>query len=191
MNESEINRYIKLHEGSIRLGLNQLKRSLREMGRRCTKDDLDDVAQELRIVEYKCLLHFKPYYHTRLQTYIDSSIQKYVYGLVRTQCKQKHTDIYNSASLSDPVHSGECSETLLDTIIDDKLHSEPRLDAVIFSDSLMALLDPPMRARVQAWLDGMTYQDIGLSEGVTGEAERQSIAKGIDRLRELVDNGGR
>ena len=187
MNESEMDHYIKSHEGAIKLGLNQLKRSLREMCRRCTKDDLDDVAQELRIVEYKCLKNYKAYHHTTMRTYIDSSIQKYVYGLVRTQCKQKHTDIYNSASLSDPVHSGE-SETILDTIIDDKLTSEPRLDAVIFSDSLLSMLDPRIKARVIAWLDGLTYEEIGLMEGVTRQAVQQSINCGIDRLRELVDN---
>jgi len=190
MNEKEMNHYIATHEGAIKLGLNQLKRSLREMGRRCTKDELDDMAQELRIVMFKCLRNYRAFYHTSLLTYIDSSIQKYVCGLVRTQCKQKHTDIYNSASLSDPVHIGE-SETILDTIIDDKLTSEPRLDAVIFSDSLLSMLDPRIRARVIAWLDGLTYEEIGLTEGVTGEAVRQSINCGIDRLRELVDNGKR
>ena len=190
MNEKELNHYIATHEGSIKLGLNQLRRSLRDMGRRCTKDDLKDVAQELRIVEYKCLKNYKAYHHTTMRNYIDSSIQKYVYGLVRTQCKQKHTDIYNSASLSDPVNGGE-SETILDTIIDDKLTSEPRLDAVIFSDSLLSMLDPRIKARVIAWLDGLTYEEIGLTEGVTGEAVRQSINCGIDRLLELGDSGKR
>jgi RNA polymerase sigma factor (sigma-70 family) len=188
MNEYEINKYIKTHPGSINFGIKQFKRSMTEMGRRYSRDDLEDVAQELRIVMYKCLLHYKSFYHTGLRTYIESSIQKYVYGLIRNQCKPQNTNDYFVGSLNSSKQTGDGYEELINTIPDDRLPSEPRLDAVIFSDSLLALLDPIVRARIYLWIDGSTYQDIGLLEGITKQAVEDSIRRAIDKLREIVDN---
>jgi DNA-directed RNA polymerase specialized sigma24 family protein len=188
MNEYEINKYIKTHPGSINFGIKQFKRSMTEMGRRYSRDDLEDVAQELRIVMFKCLKNFKPLFHNTLETYISSSIYKNVCGKISDQLTPKHTKIYFDVSLSETVGNDDGYDELGNTIVDDRLPEEPRLDAVIFSDSLLALLDPVVRSRIYLWIDGSTYQDIGLLEGISKQAVEDSIRRAIDKLREIVDN---
>ena len=191
MTQKEMNGYIERHEGSIQYGVRLLRRSLREVGRRYSSDDMEDVAQELRIVMYKCLLNYNPCFRTTLRTYIESSIEKYISGIIRTQCGPKHTSMYFSASLHSPAKTIDGCDELGNTIINDRLPDEPRLDAVIFSDSLLELLDKTTRERIKAWLSGMTLKEIGIAEGFSSEMERLYIAKGIDRLREIVDNQGK
>lgn len=137
---------------------------------------------------FKFLKNFKPYFHTAKETYIARSLENYVRGIVRTQCKPKHTATYYSASLSSPTQTGDGYEELINTIVDDKLPNEPRLDAVIFSESLLSMLDPPMRARICAWIDGIPVVEIAFREGVSRQMEQFYIDGGIDRLREIVDN---
>jgi RNA polymerase sigma factor (sigma-70 family) len=191
MNEKEMNRYIEGHNGAIAAGVNQLRRALREMGRKYSKDDMEDVAQELRIVMFKCLVNFRPYFHTAQETYIARNIENHVRGIIRTQCRDKHTKMYFSTSLSEPINVEGGYEELVNTIVDDRLPNEPRLDAVIFSDSLLALLDPRIRARILAWVDGMTFLEIAASDNVSSQAVQDSIRRGIDKLREIVDNHGK
>jgi DNA-directed RNA polymerase specialized sigma24 family protein len=188
MNELEMNRYIAHHDETIRRGIRQLKKALHEIGRRYSQDDMDDAAQELRIVMFKCLKNFKPWYKNTLETYISSSIQKNANGMIRTQCKPKHTTTYYSASLSSPTETEGGYEELINTIADDKLPSEPRLDAVIFSESLLSMLDPVSRARICAWLEGVPVVEIAFREGVSRQMEQFYIDRGIDSLRKIVDN---
>jgi RNA polymerase sigma factor (sigma-70 family) len=187
MDAWEINEYIRLHEAFISYGINRIKRAFSKMGRRYNASDLEDYAQELRIVEYKCLQHFSPRYNTTIRTYIESSIGKYVLGIVRTQHKEKHTKLYYSAYFSDKVESGDGYQELIDTVADDQLPDEPRLDSVILSEGLLSLLPEAEREMVQYWIDWISYESIGEMYGIGIWEARYSIVKIIGKLRKVVD----
>jgi hypothetical protein len=147
---------------------------------------------------FKCLQHFKPWYRNTLETYIASSIRSNVYGKISDQFKRpkdksnnKCTEVYFTASLSEPVHNEDGDRELVDIIVDDRLPGEPRLDAVILSDGLLSMLDQETRGIIEEWRDGMPYTTIYESRGMTLMQVRYRISRGIDRLREIVDNQGK
>lgn len=176
MTEKEINEYIKSRMPCVMSALKLIREGL-------TVEEAEDAKQELLITMYKCILNYRPEYHTSLDCYVIVSMEKRAGRFVRDMHRGYRSRERGAESLS----TARDNRTPMINLLEDNYGDfTDRLGASELVEYALNQLDKEVAGMLRLWADNHTLQYIGQVYGRSDELVRRRINSGLEEMKGIM-----
>ncbi len=148
-------------------------------GKSYLEDEVDDIAQELRLSLYVSLQRYDPSREASIHTYATICMKHYLHKLKKTRSRKKRIPAHNVSSLDTPtIDNG----TWLDLIAGSDDVEETTTAAVIF-EQIETLVSKRELEVLKLRSVGLSYRKIGEKIGLSYERIRGIESRALEEIR--------